>query len=443
LHGRALHMAPPLPALPEAAPPRRSPVPKMPQGRHAALADEWLSLLAEHQRSLPPELLPDLLGRAERDPGFWEKLRPALGARGRWLAQQHPAWRSLLQPAATSDDWLTADFATRLRLLQQARSQRPPAASAWLEQTWHQESADHRLAFLAALRTGLSLSDEDFLEKNLSAKMLALRLKAAELLALLPGSRRRTEWEGLAASLRGFPQAPDLSAFLARHLPDIEAPALSALFALHAAKQMQSARHSILQSLLRLLPPSAWGFADAYATLAALQADPLLDFALPALLEATVLHQDAAWAAAWQRFLLEQREHVLWQSRWAADLVEQRRSPELLSQVARLPHQIAQEGSALHRALAAHPRYWPALLLGTLLDVWAESAASREAFPSAGLRKLLEMAALHASPDMALALSPRWAGQESKWPGPWQTGWLAFWDAIRYRKSLAEHMAAE
>lgn len=65
-------------------------------GRYADALPEFLDLLTEKNLRLPPEVLPELLDKAERDFTLTEKIRPALGARGEWLARQNPRWASLL-----------------------------------------------------------------------------------------------------------------------------------------------------------------------------------------------------------------------------------------------------------------------------------------------------------------------------------------------------------
>lgn len=65
-------------------------------GRYADALPEFLNLLTQNNLRLPPELLPELLDKAERDFTMTEKIRPAFGARGEWLARQNPRWQSLL-----------------------------------------------------------------------------------------------------------------------------------------------------------------------------------------------------------------------------------------------------------------------------------------------------------------------------------------------------------
>lgn len=62
-------------------------------------------------------------------------------------------------------------------------------------ETWAQEPADDRAAFLATFRQGLSPDDEGFLEAALDDRSKTVRQTAADLLARLPGSAFRTRMQ--------------------------------------------------------------------------------------------------------------------------------------------------------------------------------------------------------------------------------------------------------
>lgn len=412
-------------------------LPALLHGRYAALLDEWLSLVTQHGLQIPPEYLPELLDRAERDPAFWEKLRPAAGARGTWLAAQNPVWQSLYAPAVASADWFTADVDTRLRLLAAARRHRPLVALAWLEKTWPEESNEHRLAFLAVLRTELSLLDEDFLEQALAAKSREVRRAAAELLAALPESSRCTVWAAWAAELRGFVKAEDFAAFLTQKIPDVGVGVAAGLFALTDGKDLRSARQVVLQMLLRLLPPAVWGFGSPYDLLRDLLQNPERDFALPALLEATARHRDADWTADWLRLLNEWPDHALWRSAHLTRLLTDLDDPALLQLACFQRHLLADGQSAPSRALAGRSRPWPMPLFQSVLLAWLASARTGLAYPSPAFRAVLDQGALHCLPHEAQALCSQLLPDGAEpLPLPWQQGWAALVDVVRFRQEM-------
>ncbi|MGR8008825.1 DUF5691 domain-containing protein [Streptomyces hypolithicus] len=176
-------------------------------GRRGAAPDltellpQWLAAANERGFQAPPALLPALLdaARARTD------LRPGAltfaGPRGLWLAGLNTDWRFALRGgsggAALPDPgdtdgvrrlWEEGLFAERVGLLAAVRAHAPHAALTLLAGTWSTERAEDRLMFLDSLRTGLSDTDEPFLEQALSDRSRNVRATAAELLSALPGS---------------------------------------------------------------------------------------------------------------------------------------------------------------------------------------------------------------------------------------------------------------
>ncbi len=421
-------------------------LPSILHGRYTALLDEWLFLLVKNGLQIPPEYLPELLDRAERDPAFWEKLQPAVGIRGAWLAAQNPAWQAICSPADTPSDWFTANFKTRLRLLAAARRHRPLVALAWLEKTWAEESNEHRLAFLAAMCTRLSLLDEDFLEKALAAKSRDVRRAAAEMLAALPESRCCKAWVALAGECQKFAETNDFVTFLAEKLPDVGAEVPAGLFALTDGKDLRSARQIVLQMLLRLLPPAVWGFDLPFGRLVQLHQDPERNFALPALLEATARHHDAAWTEGWLHFLHELPEHPLWRSahlfRLLTDLDDALREIWLPKFCQHLDV-LAYPESALYRVLTRGQRPWPARLTHAILAFWEAAARRPFAYPTPQLRAILDQAALRCQPADAESTYAWLLPDDPAMPLPWQQGLHALVDVVRFRREMAQSMYSE
>ncbi|MGK5629693.1 DUF5691 domain-containing protein [Streptomyces sp. URMC 123] len=220
-------------------------------GRRGAAVDlvellpQWLAAANDQGFRAPAELLPALLeaARARTD------LRPGAltlaGPRGLWLAGLNPEWRFALrstapftvaavlgpappepaastptpgrQPPATSPPteraedtgndpervrrlWEEGLFAERVALLAALRERNPAAALALLDSTWASERPEDRLMFVDTLRTGLSPTDEPFLDRALADRSRTVRALAAELLSALPGSALAARMARRAAS---------------------------------------------------------------------------------------------------------------------------------------------------------------------------------------------------------------------------------------------------
>ncbi|MFJ2443143.1 DUF5691 domain-containing protein [Streptomyces sp. NPDC087658] len=165
------------------------------------LLPQWLAAANEHGYRPPATVLPALLNAARARTDLRPPALRFAGPRGLWLAGLNPEWKFALRgasggralpgaqdPAAVRRLWEEGLFAERVALLSAVRARDAEAARALLASTWATERAEDRLMFVDSLRTGLSPSDEPFLEQVLSDRSRNVRVTAAELLSALPGS---------------------------------------------------------------------------------------------------------------------------------------------------------------------------------------------------------------------------------------------------------------
>ena len=190
-----------LPAAVSASPPPAGPAEQLPpcsaqagdhlaqmlRGEHSRHLAEWLADLAAAGRRVPEEHLPALLDLGRRQPDLRLAIKPVLGRRGRWLAEQNRDW-AYLAPAPPERVWQTGERAARSLLLANLRRSDPAAGRALLAGSWAEEMAHDRVSFLTLFASGLSLDDEPFLELALTDRRKAVRQIAADLLARLPQS---------------------------------------------------------------------------------------------------------------------------------------------------------------------------------------------------------------------------------------------------------------
>src|SRR5205807_3841100 len=117
-------------------------------GTHREALPGWLQAAARTGARVPERLLPELLqaGRQHRDLRGW--IAAVAGRRGRWLAQQNPDWAYLASEEDEVLGWETSPRAARQLHLQVLRATDPARAREQLAQTWEQEGADERAAFL-------------------------------------------------------------------------------------------------------------------------------------------------------------------------------------------------------------------------------------------------------------------------------------------------------
>ncbi|MEO7717325.1 MAG: DUF5691 domain-containing protein, partial [Capsulimonas sp.] len=155
--------------------------------QYAAILPEALALLANTERRLPAFLLPELLDAGRRSRDIRSAIQKVAGRRGAWLAGQNPEWSYL----ASEDDnrtWTEGTAAARLSYYIQIRSTSAEQARTLLAETWTQEGAGDRAAFLTAWEDNLTAEDEPFLESALDDRSKEVRKTAVLLLIRLPSS---------------------------------------------------------------------------------------------------------------------------------------------------------------------------------------------------------------------------------------------------------------
>jgi len=190
--------------------------------KDAGLLADLLTTAADAGYCAPAPLLPPLLDAAARTVALRPAVKATLGARGRWLAVHRAEWRPVADvtadpgPAGTdatgtdatatdaTDDpraWETGSRAERTAYLTALRDRDPLAGRELLAVGWSRETAEERAQLLAALSSGLSLADEDFLEAALDDRAAGVRATARRLLVQLPQSAFRQRAADRAAAL--------------------------------------------------------------------------------------------------------------------------------------------------------------------------------------------------------------------------------------------------
>ncbi|MFQ6391923.1 DUF5691 domain-containing protein [Nocardia sp. KC 131] len=153
---------------------------------------EWFATAAPRDYRAPDALCGQLLEQAKTNAELREPLLRLAGARGRWLAMQHPDWRNLVRHSTTTpptDVWQFGRPAERREWLTELRRHDPGTARAALTAAWPRESGPLKAELLAVLAEALSAADEALLETALDDRRADVRRTAAGLLTLLPDSR--------------------------------------------------------------------------------------------------------------------------------------------------------------------------------------------------------------------------------------------------------------
>lgn len=412
---------------------------RMLSGRYAQALPEFVTLAVQQNILLPPEMLPALLEKAERDTHFAEIIRPALGPRGEWLARQNPRWSPLL--AENPSDWFTAIFAERKRLFAATRARNPLLALAWLEKTWTEEKAEHKVQFLDLIQIRLSMADEDLLEKAFSDKNRDVRRAAVQVLATLPESRIFSEAkkifkERLAGALLTESKT-ETEARLKKFLTDLAEENIARWLALLTKEELADWRAALFRLFVRLLPPAELTNATGLerGKLVA-RLDDVKDAA--ALLEATVRYDDGLWAETMLGHFTRDFRHAVWQTPEMLAFLTHF-APEMMSFLQKNKFTLGYDNQVVLRALENYRRPWPKSMLEHFLEQYRRPAYGNGEIPGWHYKAALQTAAYHCAPsDAANSALVRDYVQNPPKARPRE--FEEFLDVIRFRLKMREHL---
>ncbi|UFS93352.1 SWIM zinc finger family protein [Nocardia huaxiensis] len=187
-------------------------LPQAAAGRLAALLadnspflEEWFAAAERYDYRAPDGLCSALLERAKGLAAHRESLLRLAGARGRWLAERHPGWKTLVRAAAEDESvWSHGRAAERRAWLTQLRQRDAGAARAALAASWRTESGPGKAELLSVLADSLSIEDETLLETALDDRRAEVRRTAADLLGQLPDSAFAQRMTARAAGWLSF-----------------------------------------------------------------------------------------------------------------------------------------------------------------------------------------------------------------------------------------------
>ncbi|MFK7934255.1 MAG: DUF5691 domain-containing protein [Saprospiraceae bacterium] len=380
-------------------------------GTFGGVLREFIFCLNENQKELPPELLPDLLEQSLKNDVLYQQLEPALGERGKWLIQQNPGWQKLAQ----NDDpetWLTGRPNERIALIRYLRQNAPELAITLIESTWQQESLANKLTFLKLLKTGLSATDEAFLEQQSDNGRKEIRAIAADLLANLPTSALVGRMYQRVEECLYF-QSEQLIIELPEDFTDDE---LRDGILPNANAYRGGLRASHFGQLLERVPPELWEIylqRDATQCLQLFLRTDWRTTVLPALIKATARFKNATWAEAIIRYWLKTEEQDIWQNtavKRIIPLLSAKNFNEICVTYIELQNELIGEESVVVQLLLADTHPWENSLTTALImgfQRWLNTT-DNYLWNTWHYRELLQVASTRADVNLFQQLKSGW-----------------------------------
>jgi hypothetical protein len=151
------------------------------------LLDALLNQMLAHKCRVAEELIPDLLDKGKENKQMRDLIRQVTGKRGEWLSAINPEWQYFTS-VPVEEVWQTGKLEERKEVLEKVRREDPAKSREWLQEVWKTENAHTKAALLSVFSLNSSLEDEPMLEEILSDKSHKVRETASSLLQALSGS---------------------------------------------------------------------------------------------------------------------------------------------------------------------------------------------------------------------------------------------------------------
>ncbi len=411
-------------------------------GKFEAALEEFLHYLRQAQKSLPPEVLPELLEKALQKPEIWEKMAAAIGPRGVWLASQHPDWQTL-KLEADEEAWQYGSLPERVRYLRILRKQNPEQAVEAMQEVWPQEDSKSKKALLECLEINLAQADEKFLEFCLDDRHKNTRLTAARLLAKLPDSNLQKRLKNLSEQWIQFDGKT-----MKFELPNQLNKAIIRDGIQEGPKKMVSPerKEHWLRQLAAMLPPTYWEERIHFEAPEALR---ILvrnkQVFLNGIIEAILLHKDKKWAGVLSRYWLQNNNPEQWKGKDALAVLRLLSNKDFnsigLQYFKNYPYPLDQEHFVSHLlSLGAH-RWEDELsrLFVRNMQEWLEGVSSWYAEDQPYL-SIIKQAAYHCNPQLFSSLQHGWR-YKNRAALKWEKRIERFLNTLLFRKEMIRELS--
>lgn len=417
------------------------------EGRYGAALTEFVACMADYNKCLPFELLPELLDKCVKDEALWHNLKPIIGNRGNWLIQLNSVWQNLAI-TASQEKWEIGTKEERIAILKTLRRQDPAEGLALLLSTWAEDGLAEKAAFLKCLTIELSDLDEVFLEECLDFPRKEIRVNAAALLSRLPNSQLQ---ERIFRYLK--------IAITSSLVGDIEKPAII----LPSPKDKLLIRDGInpkkkwkrggvptgmLFQMMSIIPPEKWEKHFQKRPTELLHLFGNSEWALmlvEGVAVAAALHESVDWIEAILRFWLANYTMHKWTQLDIKPILNKLPNEvfnEVLYEKLKAVKVLPDEHSPLIQLLQKENYVWDDRLTNRVMTQLKEWLGENVSYSWSGYqyRMMLKNAAYNVKPTMEKSLSHFWLSDSRGWAG-WDKDIQQFLNILSFRKEMLLELA--
>ncbi|MEN0005091.1 MAG: DUF5691 domain-containing protein [Bacteroidota bacterium] len=408
-------------------------------GDYQAALEEFLHYLAKAKKELPPEALPPLLAKAQKNKRLWQQLKPILGARAKWLIHQHPEWCTLM-PEPTVATWEEGDRASRSAVMSAWLQDQPEQALQQLQESWPTETAADKKVFLELMGQHLHPAFQAFLEKTKRDKHKDARKLALELLAQLPNGLFQSEVQQLGKKLFRLDRRKLTLVLTAADLDALEEIRLEKPRKASAYQQ----ELGLAEQLLSIIEPTFWEQewkVSATAILELFAEASAGNRWLEALTKASLLHQNKPWAEAIVQYWLQKGLDTHWRTPNGKKLLQLLSNASFNTITIRFLknhfYALEEEHMVTHLLCMGAHRWDDKLTVLIVRNMQNRLSGSNAFFVDAAIHffKILKVAAYHCNPNLLDTLKAGWYFKSHRW-SRWEKEVENFLRILMFRKEM-------
>ncbi|NQX39282.1 hypothetical protein SAMN05421820_102346 [Pedobacter steynii] len=229
------------------------------------LLELWMQRCSATDQLVRPDLLPDVLDKAEYHSSLRKLAVDCTGNRGKWLSQFNPDWDYFGPDRSEEEIWLNGKSEERISLLKTIRLTDPGRAREMIIQTWSQENVAQKLEFLKCLRQNKQISDLSWLESLSSEKGQKVKDEIQYLLREIPGSSIIQQYEAFLSEALTLKKEKALLGMLSKTTLQYQFPELvnesiykSGIEKLAGANSKFTDEQYITSQVIQYVPPAFW-----------------------------------------------------------------------------------------------------------------------------------------------------------------------------------------